>query len=388
MTHATLESVLDRQGRREDARERMAAEGLDALLLTGGPNLTYLAGVSGMLGANSGSRPLLYVLPRDGTPVLVVHRFLAGNVLDDPTAVRIQTYDRLSAFPTAALQDALEQVGVTDGRIGAELGPETTLSVPAQAFIEFTERLPDAEFVDAHELLVDLRCRKSPQEVERIELACDITAEAFDRVFDEIEDGMTGATVESLVCQQLFDCGGQSPWALVTTGSENYDQTASGGDDYHATRGDMVWIDCGCAVDGYWSDYSRAGVIGGPSDRQREAQQAIHEITRDTVDAIEPGASIATVSRQAEAAVQALDLPVTAYLSEQAGRIGHALGLQVTELPSLSANTDRSFEPGMVVTVEPAVATDYGTFHVEENVVVTTDGTRTLSADRWRLRTI
>ncbi len=60
----------------------------------------------------------------------------------------------------------------------------------------------------------------------------------------------------------------------------------------------------------------------------------------------------------------------------------------MTELPSLGTRTEGTFRPGMVVTVEPAFATEYGTFHVEANVVVTDEGTRTLSSSPWRLRTI
>jgi Xaa-Pro aminopeptidase len=97
---------------------------------------------------------------------------------------------------------------------------------------------------------------------------------------------------------------------------------------------------------------------------------------------------MADVAREAEAALDGLDLPVTARLSRLAGRIGHSLGLQVTELPSLHTGSDRTFRSGMVLTVEPAFATDYGTFHVEANLVVTEDGTRTLSSSPERLRTI
>jgi Xaa-Pro aminopeptidase len=198
---------------------------------------------------------------------------------------------------------------------------------------------------------------------------------------------MTGTAVESLVCRQLLRAGGRAPWALVTGGG-NYDRTASGGDDRPVRAGDMVWIDCGCAVDGYWSDYSRAGVVGGASARQREAQRAVRELTREAVAAIEPGVTMSSVARRAEGAIESLDLPVTDRVSRRAGRMGHGLGLQVTELPSLCADTDRTFEPGTVVTVEPAFATAYGTFHVEENVVVTDTGSRTLSDDRWRLRSV
>jgi Xaa-Pro aminopeptidase len=376
---------LDRAARRERARDRMTGENLDALLLTGGPNLAYFANASGMLGAESGSRPMCYLLPREGTPTLVVHEFLASGIETDGFEVR--TYERLSSLPAAELRAALADASVAEGRIGVEYGPETTLSVPAGEFRAFVES-SDASFVDAQPLLAELRSRKSDAEIERIERACEITDEAYSRTFADVSTGMTGREVGSTFRRHLLELGGDAPWALVTCGPGEYDRTASGGSDRVVEGGSMVWIDGGCAVDGYFSDYSRAGVVGGPSERQREAQRAVHRITRETVDAIEPGVPMSGVAREADAAVDDLDLPATAHLSRLAGRVGHSLGLQVTELPSLNAESGGTFEPGMVLTVEPAFATGYGTFHVEANVVVTEDGTRTLPRGPWELRTI
>jgi len=380
------EHELDRAARRDRARDRMAGEGLDALLLTGGPNLAYFEGASGMLGGESGSRPMLYLLPRDGAPTLLVHEFLAAGIGTDDDCTPL-TYDRLSSLPAAELRGALDDAGVSTGRIGVEYGPETTLSVPAGEFREFAEGA-DATFVDAQPLLADLRSRKSAAEIERIERACEITDGAFSRTFADVSAGTTGAEVGSLFRRHLLDLGGTAPWGLVACGPGEYDRTASGGSDRTVERGDMVWIDGGCAVDGYFSDFSRAGVVGGPSRRQREAQRAVRRITRHAVDAIEPGVSTSEVASEADTAIDDLDLPTTAHLSRLAGRVGHSLGLQVTELPSLGAGNDGTFEPGMVLTVEPAFATDYGTFHVETNVVVTGDGTRTLPASPRELRTI
>jgi Xaa-Pro aminopeptidase len=380
-----FEHDIDRDARRERARGRMDGSALDALLLTGGPNLSYFAAASGMLGAGSGSRPMCYLLPREGTPTLVVHEFLAAGIDDEGCDLR--TYERLSSLPDTELRAALAEAGVSGGRIGVEYGPETTLSVPAGEFAAFADR-SDATFVDAQPLLVDLRSRKSAAEVERIERACAVTAEAFSRTFGDVSIGMTGREVESCFLGHLLDCGGSAPWALVTCGPGEYDRTASGGSGRVVDEGAMVWIDGGCAVDGYFADYSRAGVVGGPSERQREAQEAVERITREAVEAIEPGAPMAAVARGAEAAVDALDLPTTARLSRLAGRVGHSLGRQVTELPSLDAGSTRTFEPGMVLTVEPAFATAYGTFHVEANVAVTERGTRTLSTGPGGLRTI
>ena len=380
-----FEHDIDRNARRERARERMDESDLDALLLTGGPNLSYFAEASGMLGAGSGSRPMCYLLPREGTPTLIVHEFLAAGIGDEGCDLR--TYERLSSLPVAELREALAEAGVSGGRIGVEYGPETTLSVPSGEFAAFADR-SDAAFVDAQPLLVDLRSRKSAAEIERVERACAVTAEAFSRTFGDVSTGMTGREVEACFLGHLLDCGGSAPWALVTCDPREYDRTASGGSERVVEEGAMVWIDGGCAVDGYFADYSRAGVVGGPSERQREAQAAVERITRAAVDAVEPGALMADVARGAEAAVDDLDLPVTARLSRLAGRVGHSLGLQVTELPSLAAASTGTFEPGMVVTIEPAFATAYGTFHVEANVAVTGQETRTLSACPGSLRTI
>lgn len=95
-------------------------------------------------------------------------------------------------------------------------------------------------------------------------------------------------------------------------------------------------------------------LTGGPnpsyfadaSGRQREAQEVVERITREAVDAIEPGVSVAEVARETEDALDALDVPTTARISRLAGRVGHSLGLQVTELPSLDIGSERAFERG------------------------------------------
>lgn len=386
--HASFAHGLDRGRRHRSARRLMADSDLDALVLTGGPNLSYFAGASGMLEGNSGSRPVLYVLPRDGAPVLITHE-LSDDTIDIPGVdASVRTYQSLSSLPAAQLREALAASDLIGGRIGMELGPETTLSVPIGEFTTFTASLPETEFVDAQPLLVDLRSHKSMAEIERIERACEITAEAYERTFQAISGGVTGAEIESRFCCALLELGGRNPWAFVTHGAGTYHTTASGGTDQAVEAGDMVWIDGGCSVDGYYSDYSRAGVIGGSSSDQRSAHEQIHQITQAAVDAIEPGVRLADVATEAEQAIDALDVPITSRLSKQAGRIGHSLGLQITELPSVSAASEHTFEPGMVVTVEPAFATADGTFHVEENVLVTDSGTRKLSPETWQLHTL
>jgi Xaa-Pro aminopeptidase len=152
----------------------------------------------------------------------------------------------------------------------------------------------------------------------------------------------------------------------------------------------MVWIDAGCTVAGYWSDFSRAGVVGGPTAEQAAAQEAIHRITWDAVRQVRPGITASALARFCNERVARLPFPITSDISGLASRCGHGVGLNLTEPPHVAESDHTVLEPGMVITIEPAVATEYGTFHVEEQVWVTPDGAEVLShAPRtlWRLPT-
>jgi Xaa-Pro aminopeptidase len=129
-------------------------------------------------------------------------------------------------------------------------------------------------------------------------------------------------------------------------------------------------MDAGCRVNGYWSDYSRAATMGAPSALQEHAHAAIAEITDETIRKIRPGVKCSEVARFALDRLAALNIPITSSLAERAARIGHGIGLNMTEPPHLGLHDDTVLQPGMVVSVEPGVATRYGTFHIEENVVV------------------
>lgn len=383
------DSGLDYQRRFAAAREAMADRDMDAVLLTGGPNLVYFTGATGMLEGTSGSRPIFCVLPADGDPVLLAHTLL-GDELERSTPIEdIRTYDRLSDLPTAELRDLLESRGVASGRIGLEFGVETRFDAPVGDLLDFIEGQPGLSMVDAAGLLWELRRVKSEAELRRIEAAIEITGDAYERTFEATAAGDTEAEIARRMVDAMRDEGGTAPWVLMTSAPEDSGRIARSPGSRTVAEGEMVWMDAGCAVEGYFSDFSRAGVIGGPSEAQRRTQQAVHDATIAGIDAVEPGIPASEVAKQCDDALQgvidATDSPIRTVPSRDAARVGHSLGLQVTELPSLSAADSTTLEAGMVLTMEPAIATDDGTFHVEENLVVTDDGARRLTPDRWEL---
>lgn len=182
--------------------------------------------------------------------------------------------------------------------------------------------------------------------------------------------------------------GGQSPWVLITSGAGNYELATGAPIDRALEVGDMLWFDAGCRVDGFWSDFSRAGVIGGPTPSQLDAQRAIVELTARGVAMVRPGVPVADIALEVDAGVRSLGVPVVARTSDLAGRVGHGIGYDITEPPHISAHDPTVLAAGMIISIEPGVATDDGLFHAEENVLVTTDGHELLSVSPPELRTI
>jgi Xaa-Pro aminopeptidase len=145
------------------------------------------------------------------------------------------------------------------------------------------------------------------------------------------------------------------------------------------TRGDFVLIDFGAAVDGYKADSTRMAVIGEPSARQREIHNVVLRAHDAAIAAVRPGATTGDVDAAARGVIEA-----AGYGKQFIHRVGHGLGLEIHEDPSLDPGSTTVLEPGMVFTVEPGVyIPGFGGVRIEDDVVVEGNGARVLTrADR------
>lgn len=365
---------VDRHAR---ARDAMSVAGFDALLLIGSSNVTYLSGYP-YVDTNL-ARPFFLIVPASGDPVMLVHegrqyeaRALSG--IDD-----VRVYHALSVAPIDELGKILADLDLSSGVIGAELGFEQRMGLPIAEFSRLRDGIMPARVLDAADLLWGLRMLKSDAEIASIRRACAITASAYERTFADARGGMTEDDVRRLMVKNLLDLGGGSPYAVATSGPGNYDVVCGAGSDRRLEVGDMVWLDSGCTVNGLWSDFGRGAVVGQPTSAQVEAQAAIHSITADAAAMVAPGVALSDIARFCNRSVEELKLPITSNISGIAGRVGHGIGMDPTEPPHLSEVDQTTLEAGMVITVEPGVATADGIYHVEEDVLCTPDGYEVLS---------
>jgi Xaa-Pro aminopeptidase len=128
-------------------------------------------------------------------------------------------------------------------------------------------------------------------------------------------------------------------------------------------------LDTGAVCDGYFCDYDRNFSVGPPAPEVADAHAQLITATQAGLEAARPGATAAEVHA---AMAGALATPL-------AGRLGHGLGLSLTEWPSLLPADDTVLVPGMVLTLEPGLALGHKIMVHEENIAITEAAPRPLS---------
>jgi Xaa-Pro dipeptidase len=114
--------------------------------------------------------------------------------------------------------------------------------------------------------------------------------------------------------------------------------------------------------------------LGDPGKERREAYRTVREITAQVIDRVGPGVPVAQLVDMARSL-----LATHGRVPGNASRIGHGLGLDLTEPPSVLETDHAVLEPAMVIALEPAIGFEAGYFVTEENLVVTDEGHRLIS---------
>lgn len=372
--------------RLERLRRFMRDAGMQAVLLGTGNNLAYFSGYPSP--ARSVARPFFVLLPLASDPVFFSHSGHRAEAVRFSWIGDIREYTELSRVPAELIRDAMRERDLFGKTIGMELGFEQAMDISWLEFRRFQDALGDTRLVDASVFLWRLRMVKSAREVACIRRACEITSGAYGLCFSRAKAGMQEREVFGTAYNHLQSESMGDVFLAITSGEGNYDLVTKPPESRPLRKGDFVWLDAGCTVSGYWSDFSRAGVVGEPSSEQQHAQETIHQITTEAVRMVRPGVAASALAKFCYRRLSELDFPITSSVAALASRVGHGVGLSMTEPPHISEQDHTALEPGMVITLEPGVATTYGTFHVEENVLVTEDGFEVLSNSPRELRSI
>ena len=351
------------------AQAAMAAKGLAALLLTTEPEIRYFSGFLTRFW-ESPSRPWFLVVPASNDPVAVIPS-IGAALMGRGWITDIRTWSAPDPEDdgVSLLGETLHELA-PGGRIGLPAGPETHLRMPLTDF----RRLEAAglDFTDDGGIVARLRAVKSEAEIAKIARACAIAGRAFDRVSEVTRPGVTMAAVFRGFQALLLDEGADwVPYLAGGAGPLGYSDVISPAGPEPLQASDVLMLDTGAVWDGYFCDYDRNFAVGRADPRAEAAWARLLEATQAGLAAARPGARACDVWRAMADIVGA---------GGAAGRLGHGLGMQLTEGLSLSPRDRTVLEPGMVITLEPGIETVPGLFLVhEENVVIGTTGAAPLS---------
>jgi Xaa-Pro dipeptidase len=334
----------------------------DALFFAPGTSLYYFTGVHWGLS----ERLLGLVVPREGTPIMVVPGFEEGRMrerLKIPLEVHAWQEDE---SPTKLAAQALADRGIRSGRIGIEETSGFTF------FDHLRHAAPGFEFDSADPVTIACRGRKSPHELEFMRLACDATFDVFRAVFASLKEGMSqdeiGRWIEDGFAKMNLQGG-----ALVLIGASA--ALPHGSIKPQTLKpGDVVLIDGGTKVEGYESDVTRTVVFGEkPSDKLVKVFDTLRKAQDAALDAARAGRLSGTVDDAARAVVTAAGYGPGYKLFTH--RLGHGIGLDGHEHPYLVRGSKTVLQSNMTFSNEPGIYVP-GEFGIrcEDDMVITPDG--------------
>jgi Xaa-Pro dipeptidase len=375
-------SPREYQERFERLQILMAAKSIDAIIVTNHQNVNYFGGITSILAGIPGGygnvRPLIIILPRGGDPTVLVQFTDYGNAAANSWIEDIRSWVSLP-FDTSLLESVLREKGLENLRIGMEFSRELHLGMPYADFQQLKYNLPEAQFIDAADLIWQLRMTKSAGEIERIREAAQISARSLRENLPLVEEGMTEREISRTIAQGLLRHGADKfNYVSALAGNGSYDRFCQLPTDRKVKKGELVWCDLSAIYRDYCSDMSSFTVVGGPTDDHKRYADLARTIHMKALAYMRPGLRARDVMTFIRKAYEDSGFKYNFDI----GRCGHGIGLELAEQPSIDAGSDIVLQPGMTIAFEPAILTDSGVFNMEEDVLITEDGCEVL-AEMW-----
>ena len=359
------------ESRVKKARLLMEKSQIDLLLITSPHNFRYFSGLDSYFW-ESPTRPWFLLIPLNSEPFAVVPS-IGQTALEKTWVKNIVTWQSPSPEDegVSLLKETILNLIPNKGNVGCELGLESYLRMNIDDFDKLRKNLSNYKFTNASNIIWQLRMIKSNSEIDKIRNIVSVTSKIFDNLDAYMRIGMSEIEICNIFKQQLIDNGADHTLYMSCASSNGgYDQIICNPSDKKIVDGDILIIDTGSTFDGYFCDFDRNFAFGKIDQECQNAYKILWEATEKTFEQLKPGISCADISNFLLTILNKSGLN-----SNSVGRMGHGLGLQVTEPPSIHPDDKTIIEENMILTLEPCFEYLPGKMLVqEENILITSKG--------------
>lgn len=233
------------------------------------------------------------------------------------------------------------------------------------------ERFPQAHYLEIDSFIESERLIKTEDDAQGVRRAVEAAEEVLRRGVEKITVGMTELELTAELEYQMRALGTDGPAFSTIVLSEARAALPHGNPGTKKIEpGDFVLIDMGVIVDGYCSDITRTFLIGEGTEQQMEMYETVLQSVQKAIDAVKGGDPIGLVDQAARDHIKACG-----YGQYFNNRVGHGLGLDVHEAPSVHGENQLKICPGLLFTIEPGIyIPDVAGVRIEEDVYVNKDG--------------
>jgi Xaa-Pro dipeptidase len=370
-------TTLNYEDRHQKLAGALSEHNLNAIVLNPGPSLPYFTG----LGFHLSERPVVVIFGIDQAPIMVLPELEALKLENLAYEIQAFTYGEDPKTWVKAFKAAIKAGGFEQGKIGVEPRALRVLELDL-----LQEAAPKAEFVSGEKGIAALRMLKDENEVASMREAAKIALSALRSTFPYISSGRTEKEIAAELVMHLLRHGSNPhlPFSPIVSGGPNSANPHASPTDRRLKAGDLLVIDWGANVDGYFSDITRTFGVGKVDEELFQIAEIVKQANTVGRETAGPGVSAADVDIATRAVI------------EQAGygkyfthRTGHGLGLEGHEEPYIRGDNQQTLEVGMTFTIEPGIyLPGRGGVRIEDDVLVTEKGIESLTDIQRELITL
>ncbi len=361
--------------RLDNIHKKLENENIDAIVITSPANFRYFSGLDSNFW-ESPTRPWFLIISKNGKIKALVPS-IGLSAIESTFIKDIEVWQ--SPNPKDEGTSLLKKIIKTfpkNSNIGFELGMETYLRMSVKEFLKIKKDLQEYNFIDSTNIVWSLRKIKSDLEIKNIEKICSITSKVFNNLINKISLGMSEREIATIFKKDLMNNGVDYIMYLsCASGINGYNQIICNPSEKKIGDGDILIIDTGSTLNGYYCDFDRNFGFGNINQKSLDAYNKLWDATEKTLEIIKPGISCKEVYESLSKNL------FSSNFKSNVGRMGHGFGLQLTEPPSIMIDDNTILEKNMILALEPSIEIENDLMLVhEENILITQNGNRLLTS--------